>query len=538
MSPETELPETELHANEFGEAEPTGGQSHPRSQTTAEGAYNTLVISDLHLGEDLSPSAGEANTLHIDIVERQLISFLRYYARRREDGRPWRLIVNGDMVDFVSIAIFPDHPDFVGHKATVEEQEFGLRRSPSVAIAKMQAVVKRHLGVFRAMARFLSRGNEVKIISGNHDTEFHWKGTQDAFCEGLATAWKGMPESKRPGALSSEEIVVGVAFHPWFFSEPGVLWVEHGHQYDECCSLRYQLYPRKPDSNEIVTNVDSAGVRFVTSYVAEAEAQNMDLWSMTGYVRFGIGLGLRGCMRLGFGYYSFAKTLLTVWRAESKRGPAGRKVRDAHEKRLAAMAETWNMPLAQINKLSDLSRKPVVNQFGKLASVLMIDKLAFWGLGILVALFSLLVFSGALALLGVVFGIVAGGGLSLWSSRGREVDATATMELNSERILDIVGAKFVTFGHTHEPVSRQLDNGSWYFNTGTWVPTGKPGLLRCFTHLVVHHRDSGPEAQLCQWRDGASRAFTPGWRAGTLEAAPHLIHAGSRDTGLVQPLSE
>ena len=154
------------------------------------------------------------------------------------------------------------------------------------------------------------------------------------------------------------------------------------------------------------------------------------------------------------------------------------------------MAETWDMPLAQINKLSDLSRKPVVNQFGKLASVLMIDKLAFWGLGIFVALFSLLVFSGALALLGVVFGIVAGGGLSLWSSRGREVDATATMELNSERILDIVGAKFVTFGHTHE------------------------------------------------WRDGASRAFTPGWRAGTLEAAPHLIHAGSRETGLIQPLSE
>jgi len=518
------------------ETAPGGGRRAQDRLDTSEGhdsQFNSLVISDLHLGEDLSPSAGEANTLHIDIVERQLVSFLRYYARRREDGRPWRLIINGDLVDFVSIAIFPDHPDFAGAKYTVEEHEFGLRRSPAVAVAKMQLVVKRHIGFFRALARFLSRGNQVEIISGNHDTEFHWKGTQDAFCAGLATAWKGMPESHRPGAVSPDQMLLGIHFHPWFFSEPGVLWVEHGHQYDECCSLRHQLYPRQPESDEIVTNVDSAGVRFVTSYVAEAEAQNMDLWSMGGYVRFGIGLGLRGCMRLGFGYYSFAKTLLTVWRAESKRGPAGREIRDAHEKRLATLADTWDMPLEQVGKLDGLSRTPVVNQFSKLASVLMIDKLAFWGFGIIVALLSLLFFSGALAVLGVVVGGVLATGLSLWTSRGREVDATATMELNSERILDIVGAKFVTFGHTHEPVSRQLDNGAWYFNTGTWVPTGKPGLLRCFTHLVVHHRDSGPEAQLCQWRDGASRAFTPGWRAGALySSAPEKKREATRHPGM------
>ncbi len=496
-------------------------------------SFNTLVISDLHLGEDLSPSAGEANTLHIDIVERQLVEFLRYYARRREDGRPWRLIVNGDMVDFVSIAIFPDHPDFAGHKATVEEQEFGLGRSPAVAVAKMQAVVKRHIGVFRALARFLSRGNQLEVISGNHDTEFHWKGTQDAFCVGLVNAWKGMPESRRPGAISSDEIIRGVHFHPWFFSEPGVLWVEHGHQYDECCSLRHQLYPRCPTTDEIVTNVDTAGVRYVTSYVAEAEAQNMDLWSMAGYVRFGVGLGLRGSLRLAFGYYSFSKSLLKVWRAESKRGPEGREIRKAHEERLEALAATWNMPIAQVAKLDDLARKPVVNQFGKLASVLMIDKLTFYGLAALLAILSVLFLSGALALLGIVVGAVVGGGLSLWSSRGREVDATATMELNSERILDLVDAKFVTFGHTHEPVARQLDNGSWYFNTGTWIPTGKPGLLRCFTHLVVHHRDSGPEAQLCQWRDGASRAFTPGWRAGAAEASELSIARARRSSAVL-----
>src|SRR4029079_18724643 len=74
--------------------------------------FNTLVISDLHLGEDLSPVATEASRLHVDIVERQLVAFLRHYTRRREGGLPWRLVVNGDLVDFLSVSIGPDHPEF------------------------------------------------------------------------------------------------------------------------------------------------------------------------------------------------------------------------------------------------------------------------------------------------------------------------------------------------------------------------------------------------------------------------------------------
>ncbi|MBL4632804.1 MAG: hypothetical protein JKY56_02975 [Kofleriaceae bacterium] len=479
--------------------------------------YNTLVISDLHLGEDLSATANEADRLHIEIVERQLISFLRYYARRREDGRAWRLIINGDMVDFLTVGVFPEHPEFSEHKATLGEHEFGLGRSPAVAVVKMKMVIKRHIGVFRALARFLSRGNRVEILSGNHDTEFCWSGTQDALTCGVGEAWETMPESRRPGAQKASEVISGINFHQWFFYEPGVLWVEHGHQYDECCSLRHQLYPRCPDTDEIVTNVDSAGVRYVTSYIAEAEAQNMDRWSFMGYVRFGFGLGAKGCLRLTYGYYSFSRELMRVWRAESKRGVSGRDIRKKHVQRLDSLAQKWDMPRETLDKLDDLSRLPVVNQFSKLSSVLMLDKLFFYAMGGVVALLSVIFLSGALTLAGVVLGAFMAVGLSIWSSRGREVDASATMELNSERILKIVDAKFVTFGHTHEPVARQLDKGTWYFNTGTWVPTGKPGLLRVFTHLVVRHREDGPEAQLCQWRDGASRAFTPGWRARPLE---------------------
>lgn len=496
------------------------------AKSTAE--FNSLVISDLHLGEDLSPTATEANTLHIDIVERQLVSFIRHYARRREDGRPWRLIINGDMVDFLCVGLFPDHPDFVNYKADAEEKEFGLKRMPAVATAQMQAVVKRHGAVFRALARFLSRGNRVEIISGNHDTEFHWKGTQDALSDGIADAWKTMAESLRPGALAPDEVVTGLSFHPWFFYEPGVLWVEHGHQYDECCSLSHQLYPRCPSTNQIVTNVDTAAIRFVTSYVREADPQHMDDWSFMGYLRFGFGLGARGCFRLAKGYYWFSKVLLQVWRAEGKRGGALNEVRKAHNSRLEALAESWDMKASDLRKLDDLSKRPVVSQLRRLSAVLMVDKLVFYGLGTLIALLSILFFDGVLAVTGTIAGTLLGTGLAMWSGRGRQVDASATLELNPDRILRTIDAKFVTFGHTHEPVARKLSNAGWYFNTGTWVPTGKPGLLRAFTHLVVRHTDDGPEAQLCQWRDGASRVFTPGWRPQAIRQVEPAVESKSK----------
>src|SRR6187397_2626215 len=92
---------------------PSGASSSAaRSGLPGMSRFNTLVISDLHLGEDLSPVATEASRLHVDIVERQLCAFLRHYTRRREGGLPWRLVVNGDLIDFLSISIGPEHPEF------------------------------------------------------------------------------------------------------------------------------------------------------------------------------------------------------------------------------------------------------------------------------------------------------------------------------------------------------------------------------------------------------------------------------------------
>ena len=72
---------------------------------------NILVVSDLHLGEDVKPGATPMSYLRrIAMLERELEAFLAHYseARSRIGERPWRLVVNGDMVDFMSVMILPD----------------------------------------------------------------------------------------------------------------------------------------------------------------------------------------------------------------------------------------------------------------------------------------------------------------------------------------------------------------------------------------------------------------------------------------------
>lgn len=486
--------------------------------------FNTLVISDLHLGEDLSPVATEAARLHVDIVERQLSAFLRHYTRRREGGLPWRLVVNGDLIDFLSISIGPEHPEFarLAESATPDELVHGLHRTPATAAHAVALVAERHAEVFRALARFLARGNRIEIICGNHDAELCWEEPQQAFRAAVAAAWRG-----EPGAPTGDQLAASIRFHPWFYWEPGSLWIEHGHQYDENCSFENQLDPRRPGGNEISVNVDSAAIRYVSNRVHGTDPHNHEAWSLLGYLRFGAGLGFRGCLRLARAYIRFNVALLSAWKQNRATQAARDQQRARHLERLGELASSWSIGSDTLASVNELHRPPVTGHLRRLASVMMLDKVFFYGIGIAIALAALslgLPYSGAIAVLALAAALVAG----RWHARDRNVDAGAALELAGTRLMERVDARYVIFGHTHEPVARPVGAaGKTYFNLGTWLPSGRPGMLRAFTHLVVRHRESGPVAELCQWRDGQSRAFTPGWRPAALagQQAPQLVGA-------------
>ena len=78
---------------------------------------NLLIVSDLHLGEGLREATdgsiprrdagADGRDQYLERLEREFSAFLIHYTIERIQGRPWRLIINGDMVDFMSIILLP-----------------------------------------------------------------------------------------------------------------------------------------------------------------------------------------------------------------------------------------------------------------------------------------------------------------------------------------------------------------------------------------------------------------------------------------------
>lgn len=472
----------------------------------SSGTHNILVISDIHLGEDLKPTASPTLSSQLAIVERKLIQFLRHYARTRFDGKPWRLVVNGDMIDFLSVYLAPGE-ELAGR--TPEEHVFGLGRRPRVAIAKLEHVFDRHRNVFRAMASFLAAGNRVELIAGNHDAEIQWSPVQDAFREEMRRTWEVMPEAARPTAPSAEVIAERIAFHPWFFYEPGVVWIEHGHHYDENCSFEFSLAPGHHETREIISNVDDATCRYVTNVIPDANPHGQENWSAFGYVAWARSLGVRGSMRLASCYYKASAKLIGLWHGHSRDPVAREARRERHRERMRALCEHWSISEETLDAVDQLRRQPVFTNLWRLLALLMIDRVIVGA----VALVATMVAVAALPLLWALLtgvGVVGSAWMAArWLARGRCVDPVGPLGEMPERILQHVNARYVVFGHTHTPVVQPLADGAAYMNTGTWFPTERPGLLRAFTHVVLKINADGAQGALCQWRDGASRSFTP-----------------------------
>jgi len=66
-----------------------------------ERPHNLLAVSDLHFGCDLKPGARPMRRG----FDGQFAAFLDFHAANRKDRKPWRLILNGDIVDFVAITV-------------------------------------------------------------------------------------------------------------------------------------------------------------------------------------------------------------------------------------------------------------------------------------------------------------------------------------------------------------------------------------------------------------------------------------------------
>ena len=486
--------------------------------------HNILVISDLHLGEGLEPQNPSSTTSYdVLLAERQLVEFLRTYTRRRADGKPWRLVINGDMIDFVSMCVYParksdqdtPRPQDASEFSSwlLEERTYGLQRRLDAACAQVRAVLRYHRAFFEALASFLAAGNALEITSGNHDTEFFWPEVQEVLTDGIVDIWAHMAEAARPGAMSLAELRARIRFHHWFYYEPGVAWIEHGHQYDDCCSYEYNFHPVDKTGQVMDTNVDTAAMRYLNNQLSE-RAHGSEEWSGMGYLRFAAGLGWRGAWRMVRGYHMFATSLLRQWRM-ARISRSRRTRRRIHRERLRELASRSALPESVLRQLDGLQRPPVITRLLPILQAVMLDKVIIWLLALVVVLGMWMTTPLWMAALATALAVPGGLQVIHWLDRKRSVDPVLPLRLAPASIARLIDVRYVIFGHTHQPLAEQAAppdavRDTWYLNTGTWVPTGKQGLLNSFTHAVIRVTPRGAvEGGLCQWRDGASQAFEP-----------------------------
>jgi UDP-2,3-diacylglucosamine pyrophosphatase LpxH len=474
-----------------------------RSATEAEAADepNILIISDLHLGEDVKPySVGYLR--HLVRLERELEAFLDHYTCSRHDGRPWRLIINGDMVDFMSVCLLPSEED----TGTEDEKRFGLGSGPLQTKRKLEKVVQRHPGIFRKLARFVAAGNDLVIVIGNHDVEFHWTVVQEAFREALyrisCESLDVEPVAEMRAALDAR-----VSFHPWFYYERDLIYVEHGHQYDDYCSFDYILNPEAPRREDgILLSLGSATIRYFCNLIPEMNPHGQEDWTLLGYLRWAAAQGLRGLVRLTYYYCFMMWRTLGIWR-DLRASAHDLRRRREHDERLQKLAAQFQLDEALLRRLEALKRPTVLRDLFGLIQTFFLDRMALaltWMAGTVLAVVYAPPFAKFLVPALLTAGAVLGNTVL---ARRRDLDPAKKLARVPQAIRRIVRAPFIVFGHSHDPVAQPLEEGAWYFNTGTWVAAERPGLLHSFTHLLIRRLEDGPRAQLCQWRNGGSARY-------------------------------
>ena len=137
--------------------------------------HNLLVLSDVHLGSDLiqhcrpgAPLRSAASSRR----DRDLAALLDWYRERPAGELPWKLVIAGDLVDFVVMSVSAAAAEILT-APNEDEQSHGLGGAVDHTLAKLRRVAAHHGDVFAALARFVAAGNTLVVVRGNHDVDFH-----------------------------------------------------------------------------------------------------------------------------------------------------------------------------------------------------------------------------------------------------------------------------------------------------------------------------------------------------------------------------
>ena len=463
-----------------------------------------LVFSDVHLGSDLNDAG--PHVPRSPSVDRDLARMLAHYRATKPPADRWRIVIAGDFIDFVGMSIDPKDGEALETELTAEELRNGVGSAEDHARLKLRRVAERHADVFEELGKLVADGHALTYLHGNHDIELHWDALKKDFRDVIA---RSAPEEERARVREAIE------FEPWFFYREGVVYIEHGHQYDPFCATSFILAPVSPrDPKRVERGYSEQLLRAIVRRTPGLKEHGHENRGLGSYVGWAFTLGVRGMIDLWTRFFVAVFDLTRTQRAYLT--DTAHAMRSAHDGRVAERAERMRLDHGRLIALCSLQSRPIGTTFrGVLASV-MLDRLALSvGAVLLLAVLALLVRLGPLASygwhgIGVVVALAIVMHFYLSAGRG-SVSPAKHMTDRAARISALFRAPYVVMGHTHVPLSVRVGEAT-YINVGSWSEEDDPdsSYRAARTHAVIHERDGKPEGLLYEWHpEDGPRLHTP-----------------------------
>lgn len=462
-------------------------------------AYDYLVLSDVHLGSDLVPHlrpwARSSWLTREPEVDARLASLLAHYASR-PNGRPICLVIAGDFLDLVGVSLTPDD-DRTTTLPTSEEQRHGLGSAADHVVQKITAIGDRHQRAFQAICAFLAHGNRLVVVRGNHDIELHWRRAQRALIHVICQH----AESPEHGA----ELAQRIRICPWFFSVEGLLFVEHGHEFDPMCSYGDPLLPTCPrDSRRIRLSPFAVLLREVARPTRGLSTTHYENVGMGEYIRLLGKLGLARSLGAAVRFGRATLRLLGESRSYAATERSLRKLRA--ETRERQFSKQTGLHMDTLLRLKLLYAAPAARSLRFVLRSLYLDRvlaiavsMLFIALGATLARYSSMLEGGLCALPALP--------LAAFGCYGpnRDLAPIRRMRQSAREIARLFDARYVVMGHTHVAEESILDESARYLNVGHWGSDDIPeeqaeGLPQTpCTYLLLTRGVEGYRHQLLRW---------------------------------------
>jgi UDP-2,3-diacylglucosamine pyrophosphatase LpxH len=425
--------------------------------------YQLIIISDLHLSEGWNPETKRLSRNEDFFFDLNFQRFLQHLSKRAErGGYRFKLVINGDFVDFLQFIRTPDGDSIDGEPITKREKVIGFGTTTIKTLWKLKVLMNGHWIFFSALKEFISRGNEVIIIPGNHDIEWTIPEVQSRFIEKLS---EDVSEEKKAAFRSR------IRFVPWFYFDHNLsVFVEHGSQYDELNSFDHFLCPYRRDGTMDLP----AGSFFVRYLFNRVECYYPFADNMKPMSKF-IWWALRQT-KTWFSYPPRIIEFLRFFRDTiAKAGPVDKdwegELQKRHAQALRDLSNASGLRVQQIDELKKLWVPSAIHHCCRSA--------------------------------------LPGRFLS-----NSKLDSSYYLE-KAKAVREIVGARYVVFGHTHEADIRNFPEGTnkkicEYVNSGTWTKSFaanyEEALLKCenefvYVHLRYHEEKKDVVMELLRWND-------------------------------------